>query len=784
MNNVNTKEKTVKEVFKAIRCSDVWLCVFAFIFARVGIVGEFYTLGVAYLGSLYFTKELQRWSSLFTLLGLISLAIFDINILKYICITAFIIGVRMYMHLMNKELNERNQSVIVGFGIAITSLVVVYIKGINSFDILISLLEGAVGAGLVLVLSYGVKVLSENRKTCLTTKETISMTLIFACILAGMIDVYVQVPIFLEVYLRDVLTFTVLIAVTYLGGINIGVTISLVISSVLVLIGYMPAGFAAIYGMVVLVGGTFRPIGRIGVILGGFIGQLLGFAIFNDIIMDMPLIGAYAMAGITSLIIPKKYFGLSNRFGYEQEEENEEVHIERVQKIITSRLNHFVEAFTKLSDTFNNIESKKTYLSDRDIRYIIEDTAEKFCIECSMNKFCWKQDLIRTYNSAYQMVNKGEKNGVITLADIPEKFRQDCLNAENFAYMLNYKLDLYKQETIWHNRLVESRAIVGEQMKAVANSIYTLIQDIDKEVKFNKQEERLLTEALKAQGIKVKDLMVVEKRNKKHSIELYTPYCKKSRDVEDKIIQIIEDVLEIKTSVDRHECNQEGCYFKFVLRKRFGVTAGACAHAKQEVSGDVYSFMELDDGQYLLALADGMGSGVLAQRESTATIELLEEFMDSGFQKDLAVKLINSALVLKSSEESFSTMDITLIDTYTGIAEFLKAGAATSFILRDQEIISIHAATLPIGILKEVDIEVQKVQLKHGDIVVMVTDGMLDSPNDALGKEETFKHFMMEVGGGEPQYIAEYLMQKSCDLLGLEKPDDKTIVVAKVWQKN
>ncbi|MGL6173475.1 MAG: stage II sporulation protein E [Cellulosilyticaceae bacterium] len=783
MNNAITKEKSVRELFKAIRWSDVWLCIFAFIFGRIGVAGEYYTLVIAYVGSLYLGKELGKWSSLFAILGLVSLTIFDTTTVKYICMIMFVVLGRKGLQYSKKKLNERNQAFIVGISIIIANLLELIIIGFNLFAFLIGILEGMVGAGLVIVLNYGVKVIRENRKTCLTTKETISMTLIFAGILAGMVDIYVEVPMFIEIYLRDILTFIVLIAVAYLGGVNVGVTISLVVSSVLILIGYIPVEFASIYGITVLFAGLFNPMGRIGVVLGGFLGNILGFAVFNERMMDMPLIGAYIVAGIVTLIFPEKYFGLANWFGYKEEEESELLHIQRVQKIITDRLSHFVEAFNKLSDTFKNIECKKLGFTDKEIKYIIEDTAEKFCMNCSMCKFCWEQDIVRTYNMAHQMVLKGEKNGAITRGDIPDKFRQDCLNAENFAYMLNFKLDLHKQDIMWSNRLVESRAIVGEQLKAVANSIYSLVQAVEEEVRFNKEEERLLTEALHAEGIRVKDLMVVENKNKKQWVEIYTNYCRKKIDIPQKILGQVEEVLGIETTIDKHECTETGCYFKLVIKEKFGITAAATARAKEKVSGDVYSFMELDNGQYLLALADGMGSGEIAKRESTATIELLEEFMDSGFKKDLAVKLINSALVLKSTEETFSTMDITLIDTHTGVAEFLKAGAATSFILRGKDVLTIRSATFPIGILKEVDLEVQKLQLKHGDIIVMVTDGILAAKDDVLGKEDTFKHFIQEAGAGEPKYIAEYLMQKSCDLLGIENKDDMTIVVAKVWQK-
>ncbi len=45
--------------------------------------------------------------------------------------------------------------------------------------------------------------------------------------------------------------------------------------------------------------------------------------------------------------------------------------------------------------------------------------------------------------------------------------------------------------------------------------------------------------------------------------------------------------------------------------------------------------------------------------------------------------MVNSALVLNGRDGMFSTVDICAVDLYTGICEFLKAGAAATFIRRD-----------------------------------------------------------------------------------------------------
>ncbi|MDF2877132.1 MAG: spoIIE [Clostridia bacterium] len=785
---INTKEErseTILQNFRMIKWGYVLICMIGFLLSRICVFEAFYTLGVCYIGAVFSDKELRKWNSLVALGGLVSIGVFDTNVLKYILIIVLIILIRAYMSMMKATFNMRNQTLVTSVAIMFINLIVIGINGFKLFDLFIGFLETTVGMGLVIILCYSTEVILKNRKTPLTQKETISMAFLIACILGGLIDFYIQVPLFESIYFRDVMTFIIIIAITYMGGMNTGITISLIISTVLVLIGYMPPHFVAIYTLATLIGTVFYILDRAGVIFATGVGLLLGFALFNDRVIDWQIAGAYLTAGVISLGLPKKYFGIADWFGYGQAEEDEK-HLLRVQKIITEKLNQFSKAFYNLSSTFGKISDKQFFLDEKDINYVIEDTGEKMCQNCSMKEFCWKDYIGQTYQSAYKMLDLIEKKGQLKLGDIPEAFRKSCINAESFACTLGFKLDLLKQSFMWKNRFVESRELVRQQFEAVAESINKLCENIEHELYFNKEDEKLIKEALDAKGIKTKDIMVLENNGRKEEIHIYTPYDIKTADIKENIIKAIHGALDIRVEAEKTESNQEEryLYFKFKMSKAYGILAGAAAHAKGEISGDVYSFMEVEDGRYLLALADGMGSGKLALEESTATIELLENFMDSGFKNDLAVKIINSVLVLKSDIENFSTMDITLIDEYTGVAEFLKMGAATSFILRNGEVTTIQSSTLPVGILKDVDMEIYKKQLKDGDVIIMVTDGMLQGENDLLGKEDTFKHFILEAHSNNPSYMAEYLVRKSRDLLGHAENDDMTIIVARIWQRN
>ena len=101
--------------------------------------------------------------------------------------------------------------------------------------------------------------------------------------------------------------------------------------------------------------------------------------------------------------------------------------------------------------------------------------------------------------------------------------------------------------------------------------------------------------------------------------------------------------------------------------------------------------------------------------------------MESGFSQETAAKMVNSALVLKGQDGMFSTVDICAVDLYTGICNFLKAGAASTFIKRDHWVESITSESLAAGLVQQIDFETASRKLYHGDYLIMMTDGVLDA---------------------------------------------------------
>ena len=108
----------------------------------------------------------------------------------------------------------------------------------------------------------------------------------------------------------------------------------------------------------------------------------------------------------------------------------------------------------------------------------------------------------------------------------------------------------------------------------------------------------------------------------------------------------------------------------------------------------------------------------------------MSRMLRSGFGYDCSLKIINSSMLFKSTDESLATVDITAIDLFNGNCELLKAGAATTFVRRRGKIGKAESNSLPPGILRNVAFDKAKFNLKSGDIVVMVSDGVTFDEDD------------------------------------------------------
>ena len=183
-----------------------------------------------------------------------------------------------------------------------------------------------------------------------------------------------------------------------------------------------------------------------------------------------------------------------------------------------------------------------------------------------------------------------------------------------------------------------------------------------------------------------------------------------------------------------------------------------------------------------MCLSDGMGSGPMAKQTSEHVLNLLEELVECGFTKETAFHMINTAALIKCDDESYATMDICQVNLYTGMCEFLKAGACASFIFREQYVECVSLPGMAPGLQMQSDYEKTRKKLFPGNYVVMVTDGVLE----ALPPERQtslMQEIILHTTGGTPAELSRRILEKVLNLCQFGAADDMTVLVAGMWQK-
>lgn len=231
--------------------------------------------------------------------------------------------------------------------------------------------------------------------------------------------------------------------------------------------------------------------------------------------------------------------------------------------------------------------------------------------------------------------------------------------------------------------------------------------------------------------------------------------------------------------------NGEFAAYTFIEEPVFLMLYGSASATKQgeEVSGDNFTYTELGTGEVLLGIVDGMGSGVAAGEDSEVVIELLEELLKAGFDEKAALALINSVLLTRKKEHSLAAIDMAVGDLYTGRFNFVKLGAAATFIKRNRWVEVLRSTNYPIGILKEVDYESTVKKLYDGDYVVMVSDGILDAVAQGE-KEELLSEWISGYDKKNPKEFAQYILHKAVTEAKGRSNDDMTVLVAGIWAKH
>lgn len=535
-----------------------------------------------------------------------------------------------------------------------------------------------------------------------------------------------------------------------------------------------------------IVAGAFRKIGRMGsTVLLAFALFALGYSYWPWLV-EGSCIRGFAAGMLIFLILPRR---LIRRQETAYQDDREEMK-EKIQADSLIRIEETACSIQRLAKSLSSVsdvnEQKKILKQESDL--ICREMEEKICASCSMCQDCagdGSSDDILSITK--DMVYTIQENGCIREEEIPNAFKARCKNFMTVMEELNRTAERLRLNMNWYGKLIESREAAAEQLNQVSGMMAKVAGEIYRTADITEVVEKEIRKQLKKSHILTRELAVLSKDDKRLEIYL-TAKSEFGRCIPVKeAVRCISEALGRRMKVceeGKKLINKDECIYRFEEDTNFRILHGAARAVKagEPISGDNFTFTDSENGEMVMALADGMGFGVEAYEESEKVIDLLERFMEAGIEKETAVRLINSIMVLQTEKQLYSTIDIGTIDLYSGVCEFIKLGASAAFIKRDGWVETIQSTTLPVGMFHQVDIDAISKKLYDGDIVIMVTDGVVDAMKGEE-KDEALRKIIQEITNRNPQDIADKLLNRVLEECGQVARDDMSILVAGVWKK-
>ena len=693
---------------------------------------------------------------------------------------------------------SRNEKIKFGRRIFTSTLIVgilrIFISGFLVYDFLVAIALPMLVFVLYKIFVNAVNVLTNYYEKMVFTLEEIMgaaiMLTIAVCCLGELQIFSFSIRNIIAIFIVLVLGWKNGALVGAASGVTIGVTLGIIAETEPVIIGA--------YAISGLIAGILNRFGKIGVIAGFVIGDILLTYLQNGGVENVIVFKEILIAGLGLIAVPKniklniadiigdkQLLPVFTNRGLNKSKETAEK-LQEVSKAVEEMANTYNDEeidlkeknkqifITELLNTTDDLEENILYDNVTNTEgKIINDIFEKLL----ENQYIKEQELIKIFanNNNYIVGFEDEEK---TVKNEVKKMTQ----AINSAYRIS------KMNFIWNAKFKEEKRNISSQLNGVSRAISEIADDIKQDLKTEIKNEEIyntekeaITRLLKEKQILVEELAINKKDEDRFIVEMYIEQNNK-KDIEKLILGLLEKQfkerfkLKEKTRIDKQKCDK----YTFISDDKFSIEFGQAIAIKDgmTVSGDSILNTRLKDGKYLIAISDGMGSGKDAKKSSQFVINMLKRLLDSGFNKETSLDLINTNL-LNIGKEVFATLDIAIVDLYKGTIEFIKSGSAPSYIKSKKKIQLIKSTTLPTGIVQNAKAQVTERNIEDGDIVLMCSDGIIDSNIEYKNKNLWVKYLMEDIENTNPQKIADIVLNEAVDNCYGNVKDDMSVLVYK-----
>ena len=612
--------------------------------------------------------------------------------------------------------------------------------------------------------------------------------------------------------LKNILCILIVLVLGWKHGVLIGSATGITIGTVLGIISNSEPIIIASFAISGMIAGILNKLGKIGVIVGFILGNSILTYVQNGNIVPIINFQEILIASLGLLAIPKTVgFDIENVYRKENLLRETNTKTLEENKSTREKLNNISNTISEMAKSYQEVSV--TEVENDEIVKQEEHNKKIFVEELKNNLEGIEENIL--YDDLYDSENIQNgiyevlcENEIITQKELLQIFeKNNCyilgFNSEEkhkifdedirkIIKIINHSYRISNLNFIWKKKLEENKKNVSKQLEGVSEAISNLANDIKNEEKNFSEEKEKIKLLLIQKNIKLKDIQIEQEKTGRFKTKVYTDTCENEDGTKcgiNIIAKILTKVLNSEMILQKQECGLrkglDTCKYEFISKDNFRLQVGISKATKKgsPVSGDTSLQTKLDDGKFLLAISDGMGSGPEARKSSKIAIKMLERLLQAGFDKENSLKLINSTVSANTDEDMYATLDVEIFDLYAGNVEFIKNGACPTYIKRGGQVQILKSESLPTGILEDIDLVQYDKDLKDGDILVICSDGILESNKEYLNKELWVKYILEDMATDDVQQIADILIKESIDNDYGQEKDDMTVIVAKVKSK-
>lgn len=426
-----------------------------------------------------------------------------------------------------------------------------------------------------------------------------------------------------------------------------------------------------------------------------------------------------AIASVIFILLPKSILSdIKNSLSVKSNDSQDSEMIKQKLGLVRDALEVTKSTVTKVSDMLSEkapADKAGVYLRVRD----------SICSGCGGYSNCWGRQLSETVQGFDEMLEYIRKTGSITPSTAPSEISSKCIRIMSLCDSFNKSYSSYSARFAAEGRINEMRKITSDQYDSFCLMINDILEGFQSDLRSVPSLSTKISTAIEGLGVSG-NVTYSEGFGGKSFVNLELPA---TTSVTDKSITECVGTALGKEFPLPVTVNGEKDKMLFLWEKTeidvkceyFQISADS-----GDICGDCFDAFYDGRGSFVAALSDGMGTGSRAAVDSTLSISLLSRLILAGFSFPCAMKLVNSALLIKSREESLATLDILKLDLYTGKSKIYKAGATVSLIKRKGKVSEIKRSAMPVGILREAEFRSLSGTLYKGDVIILMSDGAAD----------------------------------------------------------